>query len=190
MLFPPPPPPSSQLALSPFFFFNTPPSGVGQQQEAGQAEANRGEPGAPSERGAAEDGVGPTGAHPGGVGPHPYGDWGPYGHERPGKPLEAEAEIPGEISSSALPPHYSLHCIDYPALSNPTPIHPPTYRSPPTPHRPLPYQAPVSSTSTSSTTTVPLFPVLICPCVFLYLLVEWGELAGRWRKVCSSTQQH
>lgn len=47
--------------------------GVGRQQEAGQAEANRGEPGAPSEGGTAEDSMGPTGAHPGGVGPHPYG---------------------------------------------------------------------------------------------------------------------
>lgn len=64
--------PFCPLSLSPFIFFC--PSGAGQQQEVGQAEANRGEPGAPSERGAAEDGVGPTGAHPGGVGPHPYGD--------------------------------------------------------------------------------------------------------------------
>lgn len=98
------------------------PSGVGRQQEASQAEANRGEPGAPSEGGTAEDGVGPTGAHPGGVGPHPYGDWGPYGHECPGQPLEAEAEIPGETSSSSLPSDLSLHCIDYPASFNPPPL--------------------------------------------------------------------
>ncbi|RVE66741.1 hypothetical protein OJAV_G00110160 [Oryzias javanicus] len=44
--------------------------GVGRQQAVGQEEAYRGEPGAPSQRGAAEDGVGPAGAHPGGVGPH------------------------------------------------------------------------------------------------------------------------
>lgn len=72
-------------------------------------------------------------------------------------------------------------------ITLPYPIHLPPLPLPPTP---LPHHAPVSSTSTSTTTTVPLCPVLICPCVFLYLLVEWGELAGRWRKVCSSTQQH
>ncbi len=137
--------PSHCLPLSSSSF---PPSGVGQQQEAGQAEANRGEPGAPSERGTAEDGVGPTGAYPGGVGPHPYGDWGPYGHERPGQPLEAEAEIPGETSSS-LPPSspqasvYWLPCLiqstppnPLPPLTNPfyiMPLSPP----PPPPPQPL-----------------------------------------------------
>jgi len=67
------------LTSPPFFFlcalsllFRS--SGAGRQQEAGQAEANRGEPGAPSEGGTAKDCVGPTGAYPGGVGPHPYGD--------------------------------------------------------------------------------------------------------------------
>lgn len=75
-----------------------PPSGAGRQQEAGQAEANRGEPGAAPSGGAAEDSVGPTGAHPGGVGPHPYGDRGPYGHERTRQPLETEEEVPGRKS--------------------------------------------------------------------------------------------
>lgn len=110
--------------------------------------------------------MGPAGADPGGVGPDPHGDRGPHGHQRAGKPLEAEEEIPGETPS--LPPHRGLHSTDHPASPSTSP--------------------PVSSTS--STPTVPLFPVLICPCVFLYLLVEWGELAGRWRTVCSSTQQH
>lgn len=146
-----PTPPPRPLSLSLFVFFC--PSGAGQQQEAGQAEVNRGEPGAPSERGTAEDGVGPNGAHPGGVGPHPYGDRGPYGHECPGQPLEAEAEVPGE-APYPLPslPHSLLTTaivvLITLALSSPT--HPTQ-----TPVHPLPL---VSTTSASTTTTVPLVP--------------------------------
>lgn len=103
--------------------------------------------------------MGPTGAHTGGVGTHPYGDRGPYGHKRPGQPLEAEAEVPGEISPSSLPTT-AFNCIDYPALST-TPPHPTQALTDPFHIIPS-----VSSTCASDTTTFPLFPVLICPCVF------------------------
>lgn len=172
---PPPPRPSCPLSLSHFIFFC--PSGAGQQQEAGQAEVNRGEPGAPSERGAAEDGVGPNGAHPGGVGPHPYGDRGPYGHERPGQPLEAEAEVPGETPSPypSLPHSLlttAIIVLITLALSSPT--HPSQ-----TPVHTLPL---VSTTSASTTTTVPLFPVLICPCVFLVSPCRVGRISWTMEK--------
>ncbi|XP_067365039.1 thyroid hormone receptor beta isoform X1 [Channa argus] len=66
-------------------------------------------------------------------------------------------------------------------ITLPYPVHLPIPTSPfQTPFHIMPF---VSSTSTSTTTSIPMCPVLICPCVSLYLLVEWGELAGRWRKV-------
>lgn len=139
------------------------PSGVGWQQAACQAEANRGEPGAPSKGGTAEDGVGPTGAHPRGVGPHPYGDRSPYGHKRPGQPLEAEAEIPGETSSS-FPPHQSLDCIDYCALFKPpTPLIPTYLPLPPISARFQPVPAPFRFMSPSPPLPPPpLFHCSLC----------------------------
>ncbi|TNM93202.1 hypothetical protein fugu_018604 [Takifugu bimaculatus] len=66
--------------------------------------------------------------------------------------------------------HSCLHCIDYLCLILPSPpsLDPPSSfpLSPPPPLFHIPC-------------------VNMSVCCFLYLLVEWGELAGRWRKVCS-----
>lgn len=138
----PPPPHSLFIALFFSFFLHLlfllfpSISGVGQQQEAGQAEADRGEPRAPSTGGAAEDGVGPTGPHPGRVGPHPHGDWGSHVHKRTGQPLEAETEIPGETSPSLPASLLTTASIVLITLSHPSLPPSPTPPSQTPPHHP------------------------------------------------------
>lgn len=78
-------------------------SGAGWQQEASQAEAYRGEPWEEAAGRATEINWAQARTHGWGVGAHQDSHWGPRGHQCPGQPLEAEAEIPGKASDQA---HY------------------------------------------------------------------------------------
>lgn len=137
-------------------------SGVGRQQASGQAEADRGESRAAAARGASEDGVGPPGALAGGMGADPRGHRSPHGHERPGQPLETETQIPGEGSQPRRRGSHVSHVEDVPL--SPSQISPPSL-----PPQPIHTLLPDVNMS-----------------MFLYLLVEWGVLDGRWR--LSSTE--
>ena len=81
----------------------SPRSGPGRQQASGQEEAHRREPGEEAEGGAAEIHGAQARAHWPGMGAHQDRHRGSRGHQCPGQPLEAEAEVPGKTPPLPLP---------------------------------------------------------------------------------------
>lgn len=74
----------------------SPGSGAGRLEAGSEEEADRGEPGAAAQGGDDQIAAAPPQPQRRGVGADPRGDGGAPQHQRPGQPLEAETEIPGE----------------------------------------------------------------------------------------------
>ena len=83
-----------------------PHSGAGRLKARGQAPADRGQPGEEEEGGDGEDAADAAGAQRQRVGPDSHGDGGPPPHQRPGRQLEAEAQVPGNHDASLLSVYY------------------------------------------------------------------------------------